>query len=583
MSRRVRNSIVFPVLIVGLHLCRAGAKEIAVSEIEELHLTGQYTLEVQANPERGFHFPFYLFVPGMVVKGQTNRLLVESNNTGTATDDFEVHRERARKLATRSYANRMARDLSVPLLVPVFPRTRSQWRLYTHALDRDTLEADSGKLQRLDRQLLAMIDYALEWLRGNGFQMHDEIFMHGYSASAKFCNRFAFLHPQRVKAVAAGGVNGLPTLPIGEHNGRALPFPIGIADIEIFTGKPYDEAAHRRVAQYVYMGGFDRNDTLPSRDAWRESEEEIIRAALPAKMMPDRWKVSQAIYRANLPRAQCVTYSGVPHTIKDEMLDDVVRFFQANAGDAYAAIKPHAYPHVEYREIQQAHVSHIYWKGDPCLPDSVGRGVRNEGTFLIGISDWIKGQSFRQLDEFVENAGFHFLLRAEGQPEIVITRENYRGNSSAGDGEFQAFYARLNGDQLDALAPDVPYTLEPVNRSQEYIWVVNDGVTLIRTVGQDYSEAVLAALNEAIQSRLSFDCPVASAIALFDKMALEAGGEGSGRPIRFKANLQRAGELPHIKFSVQGLSVMEVLLVICHRAGLDYRIDGLTVYVEDQK
>ena len=582
MFKHANYQMLFLLLVTTTHLRGIAAQEILVSKIQEINLSGDDIVQIEADPARGFNFPFYLFVPGRIERSGKNHLFVETNNTGTATDDFEVHREKALRLAKRSYPNRIARKLRVPLLVPVFPRPRTDWQVYTHALDRDCLETSEGKLKRLDLQLLAMIDYALELLRANEFRMHDRIFMHGFSASAKFCNRFAFLHPKRVKAAAAGGVNGLPTLPVSEHNGRKLPFPIGIADIETFTGQPFDEQAHRRVAQYVYMGYFDRNDTLPSRDAWRENEAEIIREALAAKMMPDRWELSQTIYRDKLPRAQCVTYNGVSHGIKDEMLDDVVKFFKANSGDTYAAIKPHSYPFVEYREIREAHVNRIYWKGDKHLPGYAGKSLSDD-TFLIGISDWMEGRSYKQLDEFAENAGFNFVLRSEGRPEIVITRDNYRGNSSAGNGEYQAFYAELDSSQLKALAANVPYAIEPVNKSEKYFWTVNDGVKLVKPVYFD--DLVLAALNNTIQPGMSFslDCGVESAMGLLDQMAVSFDYEGTARKIHFKANLDKAYKTPKIEFSAKGLSAMEVLLVICHRAKLDYRIEDTTVYVENKK
>ncbi len=580
MFKHTNFQMLFLLLVMTTHLHGIAAREIPVSKIQEINLSGDDIVQIEADPARGFNFPCYLFVPAAIKKDRTNYLFVETNNTGTATDDFEVHREKALRLAKRSYPNRIARKLRVPLLVPVFPRPRGDWQVYTHALDRDCLETNEGELRRLDLQLLAMIDYALELLRTNEFQMHDKILMHGFSASAKFCNRFAFLHPKRVKAAAAGGVNGLPTLPISERNGRKLPFPIGIADVETFTGRPFDEQAHRRVAQYVYMGYFDRNDTLPSRDAWRENEAEIIREALAEKMMPDRWELSQAVYREKLPRAQCVTYNGVGHAIKDEMLNDVVKFFQANSGETYTAIEPHSYPFVEYREIHEAHVNRIYWKGDKHLPGYAGKSLSDD-TFLVGISDWMEGRSYKQLDEFAENAGFNFILRAEGRQEIVITHQNYGGNSSAGTGEYQAFYAKLDGSQLKALVPNVPYTIEPVNKSEKYFWTVNDGVTLVKPVYFD--DLVLAALDNTMQEGISFNCDVESAMGLFNKLELSFDYEGKARKIDFKANLDRGFKAPKIEFWAKGLSTMEILLIVCHRAKLDYRIEGATVYVENKK
>jgi len=580
MFERANCRTLFLLLAMTTSLHGIASQGVVVSKIQEINLSGDDIVEVEADPARGFNFPFYLFIPGTAERDQKNYLFVETNNTGTATDDFQVHREKALRLVKRSYPNRIARSLNVPLLVPVFPRPRNNWQAYTHALDRDCLEINEGKLRRLDLQLLAMIDYALELLRANEFQMHDNIFMHGFSASAKFCNRFAFLHPKRVKAAAAGGVNGLPTLPISERNGHKLPFPIGIADIETFAGRPFDEQAHRRVAQYIYMGYFDRNDTLPSRDAWRENEADIIREALAAKMMPDRWELSQAVYRDKLPRAQCVTYNGVGHAIEDEMLDDLVKFFKANSGDAYTSIKPHSYPFVEYREIREAHVNRIYWKGDKHLPEFAGKSLRDDRTFLIGISDWMEGQNHRQLNKFVENAGFDFILCADGHDDIAISDQNFGGSSSMGNGEYQALYAKLNSSQLEALVPNVSYTITPVNKSEKYFWTVNDGVTLVKPTYFD--DLVLAALNDTIQPGVSFNCGVDSAMGLLNQMAVSFDYEGTTRKIHFKANLDGASKKPKIEFWAKGLSTMEVLLVICHRAKLEYRIEGTTVYVENK-
>ncbi len=496
MTRPSRHLKLRLLMVALAYLPSAAARGIAVEKVERLDLQGDDILEVAANPQAGFNFPYYVFLPGVIDKGSEVRLLVEPNNTGTATDDFEVHRQRARQAVESSYPNLLARALRVPLLVPVFPRPRTGWQAYTHQLDRDTLEIDEGPLKRLDLQLAAMIDHATELLSTNGFKLRDQVFMNGFSASAKFCNRFAFLHPERVKAVATGGVNGLPTLPIASRNGQTLPFPIGIADIERFTGRAYDAEAHRRVAQYVYMGGLDRNDTLPYRDAWSEDEANVIKSAIAEKMMPDRWAITQAIYREELPRAQCVTYNGVGHTITPEMGLDLVKFFKANSGDAFATIEPHTYPFVEYKEHREMHVEAVYAKGDKRLPDRMAGRVR-EGTFLLGVKEWFPEQDYKQLDEFVENAGFNFRLRAEGHLDIVITRRNWQGNTSSGRGAFQAQYLALNDDQLKTLARGVPYTLHAENENDEYVWIVEDGVTLTRPLA--HSEIVRAESDGSLQ------------------------------------------------------------------------------------
>jgi hypothetical protein len=582
MSTLSERLALFLLFVVSFFLRAASAQDIVLSKISELSLAGNDVIEVEPNTPKGFNFPYFLFIPDTADKGRQLHLLVETNNTGTSSDDFDVHREKALDLVKRAYPNRTARQLSVPLLVPVFPRPRTNWQAYTHALDRDTLEINEGKLKRPDLQLIAMIDDALELLRANGFKMHDKVFMHGFSASAKFCNRFTFLHPERVKAAAAGGVNGIPTLPVSTRNGYTLPFPIGIADIETFTGRPYDEQTHRQIPQYIYMGYMDRNDTLPSRDAWSEKEAYIIRQAIAEKMMPDRWQICQTIYREKLPHAQSVTYNGVGHTIKSEMQNDLVKFFKANSGDSYVAVEPHAYPFVEYRQLQEAHINAVYCRGDKRLPEFVGKGLR-EGTYLIGIKDWLKGQDHRQLDEFVKNAGFSFRLRAEGHPEIIITESNYHGNSSMGDGDFQAFYVGLDEDQLNKLVPGVPYKLYPENKSDKYVWIVNDGVTFVRPIR--YDEMILARLDSTVLPKIDLSANIRGAVKLLEKIAEKIVLEGTDKKIHFqlRAEPREIAEIPDIRFSAEGLSVMELLLIICHRAKMDYQIEDTTIYIESKE
>ena len=582
MSERLKCLTLFLLFVMSIYLPAVAAQESVVSKICKLNLTGNDVIEVEPNTPKGFNFPYLLFIPDNVDRSLKLHLLVETNNTGTTTDDFEVHREKALNLIKKSYSNQIAKNLRVPLLVPVFPRPRTNWQVYTHALDRDSLEINEGQLKRLDLQLVAMIDHAIELLRTNGFKMHDRVFMNGFSASANFCNRFVFLHPERVKAVVSGGVNGLPTLPISNRNGHTLPFPIGIADIKTITGQSFNKKAYQRVAQYVYMGYLDRNDTLPSRDAWSENEANIIQEAVAAKMMPDRWEISQAIYKQKLPCAQCVTYNGVAHAIKDEMVNDIVKFFKANSGDSFVAIKPHEYPFIEYRQIHEAHVTAMYYKGDRSLPEFVRKNL-SEGTCLIGIKEWLPDQDYRQLDEFVENAGFNFRLRADGHPEIIITRENYKGNSSMGDGQFQAFYVRLDEGQLKALVPGVPYTLHPENKSDKYIWMVNDGVTLIRPMFQP--DIVQAKLDSTFLPSIEINTDIQGAIAKLDEVSGSIDCSGAARKICFhlQAKPEEIAKIPDIRFSAKGLSVMEVLLIVCHRASLDYRIEDTTVYIENKR
>ncbi len=458
---------------------RAATKEVNITGMEKLDLSEDLLVHVAADTQKGFNFPYYLFIPKSVDREKGIHMLVETNNTGKCSDDFDVHDQRARSLVDHSHANKIARRLNVPLLVPTFPRPGSQWRTYTHSLDEDTLMIKTGALRRIDLQLIEMIKDAQELLRENDIQVKDQVFMHGFSASGTFVNRFAILHPGIVRAVAAGGVNSIPTFPTGQWRDTVLPYPIGIADLKEIADIDFDENAYKKVSQYIYMGDLDRNDTTLFRDAYDEEDAKLIRTLI-GEEMPKRWQVSQSIYKELEVPAQMVTYNGTSHAIRSEMIDDIVKFFSANSGDAIVEIEPHQYPFVEYGELQEVHINGAYWNGDRRIPEwcrDLSSNTSRKTSFVIRVEDRIKHQ-YMYLKDFKSKAGFNFLLKADGFDDISINEKNFWG--TVGGGDFQAFVATLDSSQAEKMASGVEYSIVPINENKEYTWKVKEGVKLIR-------------------------------------------------------------------------------------------------------
>ena len=314
---------------------------VYVTGIEELDFSDKLLCHVSENPAAGFNFPYYLLVPEGIDFSKRVYLLVEPNNTGVDSG-FESLDKNTKELIETCSASGVARNLKIPLLMPVFPRPGGT--LYTHALDRETLLIKEGDLKRIDLQLIAMIAHAQKLLRHNSVKVNEKIFMNGFSASGTFTNRFTMLHPTLVRAVATGGINSIPTFPTDQWNGTTMRYPVGLADVKEIAGIDFDETLYKQVSQYIYMGALDDNDTLPYPDAYDEEDAELIKRITEVKMMPDRWHMSQSIYKALGIPAQFVTYENIGHEIKTEMIDDIAAFFEANAGDEIAEIVPHQYP-----------------------------------------------------------------------------------------------------------------------------------------------------------------------------------------------------------------------------------------------
>ena len=283
-------------------------------------MVGPYFARVQhftANPVAGYHADFYLYVsPGAKASagnGARQTLLVQPNNSGTNSDDPSVHRKDA--WWTGLERQNVADELSVILLVPAFLRPGEDWKIYTHALDRDALLTKRADLERIDLQLLAMVEQARTELAKQGIQTEEKFLIQGYSASGMFANRFAVLHPTRVRAVATGSPGGWPIAPVSAFNGEALPYPAGIADLAALTGQPFDAEAYRAVPQLIVMGSADDNDSVDFRDGWDEDAATLV-DQLFGKDPLARWKPAEDLYKTSGANAQFVLVEGVGHDRK---------------------------------------------------------------------------------------------------------------------------------------------------------------------------------------------------------------------------------------------------------------------------
>lgn len=314
---------------------------------------------IEADPDAGFNYPYFLYAPSRYTDADARPVLVEPNNTGTATDEFERHLTEAERLSNGGTGRRLADALAAPFLVPVFPRPESDpvdGDHYVHQLDDTTMGIDDGPLERVDLQLVEMVADARRRLAERGYPVAERVMLNGFSASGNFVNRFAAFHPDLVASVTAGGINGMAILPVEEAKGHALDYHVGVADLQSLTGEPFDLDAFREVDQFLYMGELDRNDTIPFSDAW--TDDDLRQVALDVygeDMQDDRLPYSRMIYDEVGADAVFRIYEGAGHTPRPAF-DDLVEFHRRSlAGDDVESIRadlggnvPHPRAYIEY-------------------------------------------------------------------------------------------------------------------------------------------------------------------------------------------------------------------------------------------
>ena len=221
---------------------------------------------IQGIAEEGFHWDYLLFTPEVV---SSPYLLVFPNNTGYPIEDYGFHVERAKVSIIRK--SEAAETLAAVALVPIFPRYEG---LYTHHLDRNTMLTETPGLERIDLQLIAMVDHARRSLAEKGIVLEEQILLSGFSASGAFADRFSLLHPERVKAAVIGGTGLM--LPLEEFRDEVLPYPVGVFDMARLTGHPFDEEAFREVQRFVHGNALDEGGWETMEDGSRYTGREYF-------------------------------------------------------------------------------------------------------------------------------------------------------------------------------------------------------------------------------------------------------------------------------------------------------------------
>ncbi|MBK9155019.1 MAG: hypothetical protein IPM25_12515 [Chloracidobacterium sp.] len=282
--------------------------------------------KIEADPSQGFSYPYYLYVPPKSTSPVGRHLLVLPNNTGKINDDLAVHEENVkRRIAQVPLA---FGKLNVAAIMPVFPRPEADWKIYTHALDRDSLTTDKKQFGRFDLQLIAMIDDARKRLADEKMAADKRVLIYGFSASGMFANRFAFLHPDRVLAAAVGSPGGWPIAPASELNGKKLRYPVGIEDLKAIAGKKIDTDELRKVRFFVFLGDQDDNDSVVFGDGYEPEDKDLV-FELFGKVPVDRWEISKRLYADAKMNAEFKMYPGIGHKITPAIIGDVNSFFEA--------------------------------------------------------------------------------------------------------------------------------------------------------------------------------------------------------------------------------------------------------------
>lgn len=229
--------------------------------------TGGILYKCLANISKGFNFDYCIFIPkGM--SAQTSLLIqIPNYSASIKSTDIEERTDYIFEIfkGFKSHIHLCNNDSKFPILYPLFPRKWDNFKgeeIFTHMLSSNALFYNDEKFARVDIQLINMINDIKERFKINNIDIDNKIIIEGFSATAKFANRFTLLHPEIVKLCIAGSIGGCLTLPIRAIEKEDLLYPIGIGNIKEITNKKIKE--FKKVKQFYYQSINDNIDAFAS-------------------------------------------------------------------------------------------------------------------------------------------------------------------------------------------------------------------------------------------------------------------------------------------------------------------------------
>ena len=324
--------------------------------------------KIEADPDAGFHSPYFLYIPDLrsieqSVNDSRERPLVV---TASPWGEFEERVEGARR-PDRGTTGRIADTMNCPVVSVPLTLTEGFLGLEPHELTlAHEIEITDPRRERVDRQFIAMIEDAQSRLNEGIFTIADQIHYDGGSAAADFIERVAPLHPEHINALSAGA-NGYTFLPIeevtddlpvhGDPERTTVPYPIGAGNLEELTGEAFNKEAWMDIEQFRWIGGEDQDPDDPdnyTHKRFRGDHREISQAIeeiFGTLQVDERFETSREMYDHLDVPATFRTFEGQPHSPDWEYRVEAVEFHKEQIEKDFELV------HVALQEFaSEAHV-----------------------------------------------------------------------------------------------------------------------------------------------------------------------------------------------------------------------------------
>lgn len=292
-------------------------------------------LTFPANPEKGFHWGYALYLPATMDTDKKLPILLTMTNEDVI-DSVDRLEEATIQQLRRNYSQYgIADGVGVPMLVPLILQARAP--LHTHQLNRAVFTLQDGPFAHLDEQVLAMLNDARQQLACRSIRTYKKFLLAGFSTPGVFAWHFAMLQPEHVLAAVIGGHQHL-MLPLATYKDISLIYPVGTYDFERYAGKVLNKKAWQKIPMFVVNGGDDYNDPLPYDHVYSDEERAVFAQLYGEANLQQVWRKAQEILAPLAPNIQFHTY---PHLGHEAVWEDEIEFLNKHMhGGPLSAITP---------------------------------------------------------------------------------------------------------------------------------------------------------------------------------------------------------------------------------------------------
>lgn len=306
-----------------------------------------------ANPQKGFHWGYALYLPKTMDVTQKLPILLTMNN-----EDEEESAEKLKEMVLRDLRRNysqygIADGVGVPMLIPLLMQGNSP--LHTRQLNREVFKLTEGPFARIDEQVLAMLQDARSQLKKRGIRTNKKFLLAGFSTPGVFAWHWAMLQPTYVLAAVVGGHQN-PMLPLEELNGVSLIYPVGTYDVKQYTGKEFNKKAWQQIPILLVSGGDDYNDPLPYNHVYSDEERIVFRRLYGDGNIQAWWRQTGEILARTAPNVRVHTY---PHLGHEAVWEDQIEFLKLHKNGG--SLRPITLTDTSDRPaLLPIHITHLY-------------------------------------------------------------------------------------------------------------------------------------------------------------------------------------------------------------------------------